>query len=298
MTAPATTTTSWSVNRRAAKAIALNARDSEEARLFLDMLGLVEGPQGREILPDDPRNYDTAFLGAVPAADPESSPIALSKKAERGDGMTTPSGLRQLPDTAAAKEAPATPRGGQLKPINHGTPGGLKAHERRGDVVPDDDPCGCRAAHRAASAAYQRAAYAKKRAAAGHPPPNRAPAAQTPPPAPTPTPAVVVPTKPMPRLEPIAHGTTDGWRAHHERGALPVCDPCADANSQRVGRAAVSSVELDVWFAAAQLSPSRSVQRAARAASTALLQLHQAMDELCRAERAAVLPDRAKGATV
>lgn len=43
----------------------------------------------------------------------------------------------------------AGPRPGDIK---HGTEGGMKAHQRRGDVVPDTDPCGCRAAARLASA--------------------------------------------------------------------------------------------------------------------------------------------------
>lgn len=37
------------------------------------------------------------------------------------------------------------------KPIDHGTEAGYKAHTRRGDVLPPNDPCGCRAASRLAS---------------------------------------------------------------------------------------------------------------------------------------------------
>lgn len=51
MTAP-----TWSVNRLAARAVALNATDPEEAHTLLDMLGLVD-THGR-LAPDDVRNYD------------------------------------------------------------------------------------------------------------------------------------------------------------------------------------------------------------------------------------------------
>jgi hypothetical protein len=43
-------------------------------------------------------------------------------------------------------------RGRPAGDIPHGTEAGMKAHQRRGDVVPDHDPCGCRAASRLASA--------------------------------------------------------------------------------------------------------------------------------------------------
>jgi hypothetical protein len=39
-----------------------------------------------------------------------------------------------------------------VRDINHGSEGGLKAHQRRGEVVPESDPCGCRAAARLADA--------------------------------------------------------------------------------------------------------------------------------------------------
>jgi hypothetical protein len=43
-------------------------------------------------------------------------------------------------------------RGRPAGDIPHGTEAGMKAHQRRGDVVPDHDPCGCRSAARLASA--------------------------------------------------------------------------------------------------------------------------------------------------
>lgn len=289
-----------SVNYRAAKAVALHVRDTAEARLFLDMLGLISGPRGRGILPDDSRQYDVPALGAVPAADPEGSPIALSVAAERGDRMTTPAGLRRLPDAPPTPPAAGLPeptsevtvptpapsqpnsRARNLGPISHGSPGGLRAHERRGETVPDDDPCGCRKAHRAAQAAYQRKHYEKTRATAGH---AAQPAEAAPATPPSPTPVAIARKPAAPRLEPIEHGTAAGWRTHHARGALPPCEACDAAYGAE--RAAVSAVELDVWLAAAALSSSKSVQRAARAASVSLLQLHVALDELARVERAA-----------
>jgi hypothetical protein len=39
-----------------------------------------------------------------------------------------------------------------VRDINHGTEGGMAAHKRRGEVVPESDPCGCRAAARLAEA--------------------------------------------------------------------------------------------------------------------------------------------------
>ncbi|WP_372730109.1 WhiB family transcriptional regulator [Nocardioides sp.] len=36
--------------------------------------------------------------------------------------------------------------------INHGTEGGYRAHQRRGEVIADADPCGCRGAYQLAAA--------------------------------------------------------------------------------------------------------------------------------------------------
>lgn len=48
----------------------------------------------------------------------------------------------------AAKKTTARPS----RDIRHGTDAGYRAHQRRGDVVPESDPCGCRRAARVAAA--------------------------------------------------------------------------------------------------------------------------------------------------
>lgn len=299
----------WSLNRQAAKAVVLNARDTDDARFLLDMLGLVDGPAGHEVLPSDTRAVDLELLRAVPgAATPDDDAPVLAGRATRA--MTTPAGLVAaaapaaapvpaplpppmepvVPEPAQQTADPEPPRrrgGRQREPIKHGSNGGFQAHKRHGVPIPDDDSCGCRAARHKAQNEYQQARRDRERQAKEAA--TEAPSSAVPeqheavrPPGPTAMPR----QRTAPVLPSIAHGTADGWREHHARGALPACDACTDAYA--VERAAVSAVDVDVVFAAAQLSSAPSVRRAARAASAALLQLHEAMDELARAERTAV----------
>lgn len=180
MTTALPTQTTWSVNRLAARAVALHTRDQEpddllfhdEARQLLEMLGLVE-PGGREILPDDIRPNVMVDLGKAPGGkNPDaSSPLAFADHGRRPEGMTTPPGLRDLPPLPApstpkrrrppaksvtppvAAPVAARPRG--KRPIPHGKPAGYFAHTRRKEPIPADDACGCRAA----GSAYFRGRY-------------------------------------------------------------------------------------------------------------------------------------------
>lgn len=83
-------------NARLAKAVALYDRaDNAATRELLAMLGLIDWPHGREILPDDTRINDLDGLG----------PLTRSPDGQHGwvppepvpPNCTTPPGLRALP---------------------------------------------------------------------------------------------------------------------------------------------------------------------------------------------------------
>jgi hypothetical protein len=254
MTAAPTATTGWSVNRRAAKAVVLHARDHDDARLLLDMLGLVDGPHGREILPDDTRLHVVTDMNGLPIG--EAPPPRTAPDEPPARGVTTPPGLAVLPPVAEKpkqlrssssserKPRTTTPRARkQRKTAACGTPSGAVRHAKRGEPVCEP----CREARNAAQRTYDAARRARVAAAAAeltrqlqHPPQPTVDTAG-------PQPAAERPASLRPGLVPI---------------------------------------ELDQWFAAAQRSPHRSVGRAAARAITALVQLRIAMDDLARAERA------------
>lgn len=97
MTAPSTT------NRAAARTVVMNATDPAEARLLLDILGLVGGPTGREILPDDVSpNVVFGDVGKAPGAPSERGQVEMDRRPEN---CTTPAGLRELPPLAKTRPA-------------------------------------------------------------------------------------------------------------------------------------------------------------------------------------------------
>jgi len=89
---PVTPTTGWSANRLTARAVALYARDTADALLLLEALGLIDGPDGRVILPDDTRNYDVE--GTAPDS---GSTIGWRKVVPEppADRANVPVGLRE-----------------------------------------------------------------------------------------------------------------------------------------------------------------------------------------------------------
>jgi hypothetical protein len=296
----------WSLNRQAAKAVALNATDVDDARMLLDVLGLVDGPEGRKILPDDRRALDIELLRACPG-EPSRDDVLAERPAK---ATTVPAGLTAAvestpppsPPPVAAPAAPppllepdmpdlmtATPpprRAGRPPvPIEHGTEKGYLQHKRKRQPIPADDACGCQAAHDATL----------KRPAAANPPADVERPVDAPSSVAAPSPTAIPAKRTAPALDPIEHGTVDGYHAHLDRGALPVCSDCRSAVDELTAGVQTTTepppplapVDLDVWFTAAQQSTSTTVRRAGRAASTALLQLCQAMDELARAERVA-----------
>jgi hypothetical protein len=114
-------------------------------------------------LPRGKRITSPPGLRFLPRVEPTPRKVSTKKVMS---AKATPADVAQVavPSAIGADPAPA-PERGRRQPIKHGGPGGLRAHDRRGEPVPEDDPCGCRAAHKAANAAYQRAHYLKKRAA-------------------------------------------------------------------------------------------------------------------------------------
>jgi hypothetical protein len=309
----------WSLNRQAAKAVAINAKGVDDARLLLDMLGLVDGPEGREILPDDKRALDIEMLRACPG-EPVKDDVLAERPAKTN---TVPAGLTAAteptpppslvaalaalppllePDMTVIDQTIATPparRGGRPSiPIQHGSEYGYQQHKRKRVPIPDDDACGCQAAHNAtlkrspaASVVWSSGLVAEARASVALDGETHVVGIPLEYDVPPPT-SAAVPKRPASALPPIEHGTVDGYHAHLDRGALPVCEDCRAAIAELTAAAepvapplAVAPVDLDVWFTAAEQSPSQSVRRAARSASTALLQLLAAMDALTRAER-------------
>lgn len=141
----------WSVNALAARAVALHARDATDARLLLDVLGLLDGDR---IAPDDTRVYHLARMEAKQ----ETHEPSLTK---REKGCNTPPGLANLtpvaeqpkpkprpkpkpvvkaPKPKAEKKPVNVKRGPKPKPIDHGSYPGYRAHYRRGEL-PVCGPC-------------------------------------------------------------------------------------------------------------------------------------------------------------
>jgi hypothetical protein len=99
-----------------------------------------------------------------------------------------------------------------------------------------------------------------------------------------------LPRRRGPKPAPREHGTLRGYRQHISNRE-PRCRPCKDAynarpctDTRRTVRAQQFAVDLDVWFAEAQRSPDRAVQRACAVAVSAFMALRIAMDDLARAE--------------
>lgn len=76
--------------------------DAPTARDLMEMLGLVE-PGGRELLPDDTRNFAEAHSGLP--MDGDRDDVAVS----RAKPLTTPDGLRDLPPPTRQPRRPAPP---------------------------------------------------------------------------------------------------------------------------------------------------------------------------------------------
>lgn len=230
MTTALPTQTTWSVNRLAARAVALHTRDQEpddllfhdEARQLLEMLGLVE-PGGREILPDDTRPNVMVDLGKAPGGkNPDaSSPLAFADHGRRPEGMTTPPGLATLsplpapaPRTKKKPAAKASTPARTRKPRPYvpvptekrkraaiaecGTTGGYARHVRLKEPV--CTPC------REAKNAYWHDRDAQHRQERG--------------------------LSPRPRKKVAECGTRSGYM-RHLRLKEPTCAPCRAANAGR-----------------------------------------------------------------
>lgn len=166
-----------SINRRAARAVAMYAGGApQERRELLEAIGVV-APGGREVLPDvkmfldesaliadfNPLNFDDTPSASARAMDLSST--ILAKQAGPCKGSTAPPGLWNPPDGARSPSRPTPagpkPRGArpqcQKQPIKHGTEQGYRAHFRHGEEM--CDPC------RQANRAYSRAGYERRLAA-------------------------------------------------------------------------------------------------------------------------------------
>lgn len=220
-TAPPTQTT-WSVNRLAARAVAVHAGGTPADRLeLLEALGLIAGDDRREILPDDTRPNVMADVGKAPGGkDPDAlNPLAFAEHGRRPEGMTTPPGLRDLPPLPVApvrarKKPPAPKPARQRKPgpavtaaprerkraavAVCGTTGGYARHKRLGEPVCDS----CRDAKNA----YWRDHGAARRADQGKTISSRREVAEC--------------------------GTRSGYM-RHLRLKEPTCAPCRAANAGR-----------------------------------------------------------------
>lgn len=199
-------------------------------------------PASKTSAPARERTKQPSKARKTAAAAAQPSPLSPLKDSKRR-GVT--------PASAAVTTTPPPPR--ELKPIPHGSLTGYTAHSRRKVPIPRDDSCGCRAA---------RKAYDDAR------PPRPKPVRSSPAPKPTLLPAKRI----APVLPPIVHGTAEGWQAHHDRGALPVCEACAAAVAPPPPKP-VSAAEL---LADAQRSPDRAVARAAAAGIRLLVQIEAA----------------------
>lgn len=119
--APAAT---WSVNHRAALAVAVHAGGTAaERHELLEILGLVDGPHGRELLPDDTRPIEVATIMVSPAA--EETAVRAAPSPARAS--SAPAGLRLLP--AVEKQRPRSAK----SPARCGTLAGYSAHRNRGE---------------------------------------------------------------------------------------------------------------------------------------------------------------------
>lgn len=159
-------TAAWSVNRLAARGIVWNNRHLpvSEVRELLDMIGVIDGPDGRSVLPDDTRSYAAIDPSTAPGAkDPNfSSPRAFAEDGRRPAGMTTPPGLAHLPPPEdrprRKKQRPAPPRADAPAPAGQrlapcGSYSAYLRHKRRGEPVDDTCMTGARAYWRSKSTA-------------------------------------------------------------------------------------------------------------------------------------------------
>lgn len=199
----------WLASLPAAKAVVLREdiplTGPLGRRELAEMLGLV-APGGREVLPDDVRNYDVESAQPVKVSPHRA---AVTEPPARPEECTTPAGLRNLApihETAAPgrTKAPAKPRKrgprpsralpeGQRKPARIaacGTVSGGRRHTRLNE--PWCDAC------REARNTYDRQRHARKKAAAG------------------------------PQRSRVQCGTFGGYSKHKRDGQDP-CDPCRHA---------------------------------------------------------------------
>lgn len=140
----------WSVNRLAARAVALLELPVAERRELLDALGLID-PTGHAVAPDDRSEYDLGnrFVGF----DDEYSRGKLAAKFGEApplrDNPALPVGLRNLPPGSLVKAVRA-----RTAYPTCGTIAGASGHKRRGEAL-----CGeCLEARRA----YNRARRVRK----------------------------------------------------------------------------------------------------------------------------------------
>ena len=169
-------------------------------------------------------------------------------------------------------EAPAKSKGGRKpKPIDHGTDDGYRQHKKKREPIPADDACGCQAAHDATLVRRRRPS----------------------PPVPDPLAVAPLPTEPPTPAEALA-----------EQSALdvpvsapsPSPDPVpAPEPQQEAPKAAAPTTpgrrDLDDWIHDCAMSTDAAVRRIAFRCGALHQLLHDALDDLTRAEtRAALRP--------
>lgn len=269
---------SESVHLRAAQTVCRYATGPAEALELLDMLGLVE--DGQLVPVPDPAD------GGESRGRDGHDVVLAELYAE--PQSTAPAALRELSPVAApqtpTKKAPAArPPVGTAPGPHAGPVTGRRAPGAAPQVSPSRSHQGTGGGLGAPDAPTE--------------PPTAPPRRRT-----------------GPALQPIPHGSYNGYRAHYRRHELPVCDACNDAyrarnqakraqqraetvGEQATANTAAIAVALDDWFAQAQRSPSRAVRRAAGVALGDLMALRVHMDDLARAERAAALAARTGGTT-
>lgn len=82
------------LTRRVGKAVVINARDVADARFLLDVVGLIDGPTGRELIP-----LDTSEISMPDSGTTRPGPGARTRQVttpveRRPENCTTPAGLR------------------------------------------------------------------------------------------------------------------------------------------------------------------------------------------------------------
>lgn len=292
------------------KVRAYAGRDVAVARELFEVLGLVDGPGGTELLPDDTSVINVPGMGTSTPGQTTPASARTNNAFARADDPrhlpTSPAGLRDYEPAAtpvkrtraAAPKPPPKKRAPRKAPAKRQAPARPRAAT---PPVPD-------ARTSTTSAPSVRPAGTKRTFARCQG--TRADGQRC-----------NAPGDPFcghhnplttyrhngPRRKPIDHGTLRGYFAHYRHRELPVCDRCKDAyNNDRptksrgkrldnaIERARRSArdvaPELDRWVTWAQDSPNDAVRRAAAVLSGSLMVLRVAVTDLARAEARAIAP--------